>query len=769
MVSLMTQTAYRLPFLILRSLGAALLCLSSLNALAQMPSAQAAPTAINLPPVLASTPDQGAIDFQRVPVTPVRASRAEGPSQFQRFVQESTGKLLPLFGASLFENPSAYATDNAAPAPSEYVLGPGDQVRLHIWGAVEYVGVQTLDRGGQISLPKVGAVNLNGIKLQDLEPTLRKQIATVFTNVNVSASLGKLRGITVYVVGQARQPGTFNLSSLSTLVNAVFASGGPGVNGSMRRIELKRGGQTVTTLDLYDFIAKGDKSRDAALQPGDVIMIPPAGPRIALTGATDHGGIYEILPGTSLQDVLNLGGGLPVLTSQQKALIERIASGQTTSSLRQVQNLTLDAQGVKQVLQDADVVTLLPISPAFANAVTLQGLVAQPLRHVYVQGMRVLDLIPDREALVTPDYYRRKNQLVQILDDDKPKSTKEAGSRVMERVQTLLDQINWDYAVIERLNKAELRTELIPFNLGKAVIQKDPAHNLLLQAGDVLTIMSSADLQLPVERRTRLVRVEGEVMSPGVYQALAGETLPQLIRRLGGLTAQAYAYGTEFTRESVRRLQQQNLDQVIRRLEAQSQSASATLAANLTGERASQVQSLQQQQQQQLQAQIARLKSLRSKGRVALELDTDIINIAPPDERLINTLPNLVLEDGDAILVPSQPSFVSAAGSVNNENVMLYKPGKTVGDVISAAGLYEDAEVSEIFVLRADGSLFTRKSPGWFQSFEGARIMPGDTLIVPTKIDRENRYNFAVRALKDWTQILSNLGIGAIAIKSLSN
>jgi SLBB domain len=505
------------------------------------------------------------------------------------------------------------------------------------------------------------------------------------------------------------------------------------------------------------------------LQPGDVIMIPPAGPRIALTGATDHGGIYEILPGTSLQDVLSLGGGLPVLTSQQKALIERIASGQTTSSLRQVQNLTLDAQGVKQVLQDADVVTLLPISPAFANAVTLQGLVAQPLRHVYTQGMRVLDLIPDREALVTPDYYRRKNQLVQILDDDKPKSTKEAGSRVMERVQTLLDQINWDYAVIERLNKAELRTELIPFNLGKAVIQKDPAHNLLLQAGDVLTIMSSADLQLPVERRTRLVRVEGEVVSPGVYQALAGETLPQLIRRLGGLTPQAYAYGTEFTRESVRRQQQQNLDQVIRRLEAQSQNAGATLAANLTGERAAQAQNLQQLQQQQMQAQIARLKSLRSKGRVALELDTDIVNVAAQDEKLVNALPNLVLDDGDAILIPSLPAFVSAVGSVNNENVMLYKPGKTVGDVITAAGLSEDAEVSEMFVLRADGSLFTRKSPGWFQSFEGTKVMPGDTLIVPTKIDRENRYNFVVRALKDWTQILSNLGIGAVAIKSLSN
>jgi protein involved in polysaccharide export with SLBB domain len=176
-------------------------------------------------------------------------------------------------------------------------LGPGDEVRIQIWGTVDFAGNQTLDRNGQINLPKIGAINLGGVQVKDLEAVLKKQVGTVFNNVNVNAALGKLRGITVYVVGQANQPGTYNLNSLSTLVNAVFASGGPNTNGSMRQIELKRGGKTITTLDLYDFIAKGDKSKDAALQPGDVIMIPPAGPRMALVGATDHGAIYELKPG----------------------------------------------------------------------------------------------------------------------------------------------------------------------------------------------------------------------------------------------------------------------------------------------------------------------------------------------------------------------------------------------------------------------------------------------------------------------------------------
>ncbi|MDP4734946.1 MAG: SLBB domain-containing protein, partial [Limnohabitans sp.] len=732
------------------------------------------PFGLVTPPVLPQRPDLGAADAQRTPLVPVRNIKPQAPSQFQRFVQDSTGQLLPHFGSNLFENPLAYAADSAAPAPADYVLGPGDEVRIQVWGSVDYAGNQTLDRNGQINLPKIGTIGLNGVRVKDLEDTLRKRIATVFKSVEVNAALGKLRGITVFVVGQAQQPGTYNLSALSTLVNAVFASGGPGVNGSMRSIELKRNGQTVTTLDLYDFIARGDKSKDVTLQPGDVIMIPPAGPRMALTGVTDHAAIYEIKPGSTVQNILSLGGGLSKLASPQKALLESITTvpGATAGTAkRQVKNLDLQSAGLAHTLQDGDVLTLLPISPAFANAVTLQGTVAQPLRNIWFAGMRVQDLIPDREALITPDYYKRKNQLVQLIDEPKDKkNSDESSGQISARVRGLADQINWDYAVIERLNKAELRTQLIPFNLGKAIVQKDPAHNLELQAGDVVTIMSSADLRLPTERQLRLVRIEGEVASPGIYQALPGETLPQLITRVGGLTPQAYLYGAEFTRESVRKQQQQNLDQVVRRLESQLSSAGATLAANLTDERAAQAAAMQQQQQAQMKSQIERLKTVVSKGRVALELDpAQTANTQITPEQISQLLPNLPLEDGDAFLVPSLPAFVAAIGSVNNENVMVYKPNKTVGELIQQADLTEDANPKAVFVLRADGSILGRQSAGFFSNFESTLLMPGDTLIVPAKVDRESSYNFLVRALRDWTQIFSNLGIGAAAIQTLRN
>jgi protein involved in polysaccharide export with SLBB domain len=685
-------------------------------------------------------------------------ARASAPSQFQRFVQETTGRLLPMYGRDLFEAPQAYAVDSALPAPDNYLLGPGDEVQLKVWGPVDFNTSLTIDRNGQVNLPKVGVVTLAGVAVRDLDKTLQGHLGKVFTSFSASASLGRLRGIQVYVVGQALQPGTFHLSSLSTLVNALFASGGPNANGSMRNIQLKRGGKTVTTLDLYDFIARGDKTRDLPLMSGDVIVIPPVGPRVAVTGALDHAAIYELKDGTSVTtvaDILSLSGGLSALASTRKALIERIAPEKNPP--RQVQDLALDAEGLKQPLRDGDVLTLLGISPAFANAVTLQGTVAAPLRYRWFEGMKILDLIPERNALITSDYYKRKNLLVQ--NDDAAKS---AGGNVANRVRGMADQINWEYAVIERMDRSKLSTELIPFNLGKAVLQRDPANNLALQAGDVVTILSQNDLRLPQERQTRLVRVEGEVGAPGVYQAAAGETLPQLLKRIGGLTPQAYVFGAEFNRESVRTRQQENLDTLTRRLEAQLQAQAGSLIAN-RGTDAAQAQLLQQQQQAQLKSQIERLKSLKSNGRMALELD--------PQGQTLATLPALPLEDGDRILIPSMPGFVSAFGSVNNENVFIYKSGKTVRDILKSAGLTEDAEPNQVFVLRADGSIIARRDRGGLfgGGFESTQVMPGDTVVVPAMIDRESRYNFIIRAVKDWTSILANFGLGAAAFKTLRN
>ncbi|WP_325345795.1 SLBB domain-containing protein [Xylophilus sp.] len=678
-------------------------------------------------------------------------------------MQQATGKLLPLYGSELFNAPEVtFVPDASSPAPADYVLGPGDEVRLQVWGGVDYDGSLTIDRNGQVTIPRAGTVNLAGVRVRDVESALRSQLGRTFANFELNANLGRLRTIQVYVVGQAQRPGTYTLSSLSTLVNALFASGGPNANGSMRRIELKRGGRHVTTLDLYNFIGSGDKSGDTALQPGDVIVIPPVGPQVAITGALDQAAIYELKDkATTLNDVLALSGGVPTLATPRKALLERVDPSQTPA--RQVQDIALDGQGLRQPLRDGDIVTLLPISPAFANAVTLQGNVAAPLRYRWFPGMKLRDLIPEREALITSDYFQRKNLLVQSVETNDAGSTRGAGGALTNRVRTMVDQINWDYAVIERLDRDQLRTQIVPFNLGR-LLQGDETQNLPLQQGDVVTVLSQKDLQLPALRQTRLVRLEGEVAAAGLYEIQPGETLRQLIERVGGLTPQAYVFGTALDREAVRKKQQENLEQLIRRLESQQQSQILYQVANHpTTDSASQAIILQQQQALG-RSQIEALRKMRSDGRIALELD--------PRQQTVAALPDLPLEDGDHIVVPSTPGFVSAVGAVNNENVFIYRPSRTVAEVAQSAGLREEADRDQMFVLRADGSIITRRDSrgGFFGGgFDSLALMPGDTLVVPEKLDRETTRNFVARQLKDWTQILSQFGLGVAAIKVIKD
>lgn len=679
-------------------------------------------------------------------------------TDFQRFIAESSGRSLPIFGANLFDDASAAGFTPLAgvPVPANYVIGPGDEVLVRSTGVLDFELRLTVDRNGQIVLPKVGPVQLAGVRVAELEPYLTREVSRSFRNFTLSATLGQLRSIDIYVVGQARAPGKYTVSSLTSLVNAIFLSGGPNANGSMRRIRLVRDSRTVTEFDLYDFILKGDRSRDERLLPGDVIVFASAGPRVALLGATSTPAVYELAnPDTSVADLLAWSGGLPVLAAPQRALLERIEPKDRAP--RRVEEFALDDKGLERRLRDGDVLTLLPISPEFANAVTLRGNVAQPLRFPWRPGLRIRDLIPEPDALITRDYFRRKNILVQPAARDPDDAV--SAERVRNDVRNLLDEVNWDYAVVERIDRKELTTRLIPFNLGRAVLHADPAHDLELQPGDVVTILGKRDLTVPQSRQTRLVRVEGEVLAPGIYETQPGETLPDLLARVGGVTREAYLYGTEFSREGVRRQQRSNLDQVIRRLEEQVAGAVATRQANLSLEDAA-----RQQQQILIEERLARerlqrLKSLQPNGRIALELD-------PAAPRL----PPIALEDGDRIVVPARPSFVQAVGAVYNDNALVWREGRRVRDYLKVAGVTESAEIDGTFVLRADGSIVAPDAAGflwWRGTVHDLVLAPGDTIVVPEKIDRETRYTAFMRGLKDWTQIIYQLGLGAAAIKVL--
>lgn len=696
----------------------------------------------------------------RTSETPAAAGTSEfivpalGTTVYQRFVQETTGVNLPLFGYDLF-TAGAFPSLQNIPVPTDYVLGPGDEIDLRLWGAVDADLRLAVDRNGQISIPRVGTVNVAGVRASQLEQTLRGQVSRVYNNFQISATLGQLRSIQIFVVGQARRPGAYTVSSLATLISALFDSGGPAATGSMRNIQLRRDGKPVSTLDLYKFINEGDKSADARLQPGDVIVIPPAGPRVAVTGALDQPAIFELVGQEEpLGKVLSYGGRTQALTTPHKVLVERIDATRAKAP-RSVDERALDARGLASTVRDGDVVTLFKISPEFGNAVTLRGNVAAPLRYAYRPGMRIADLIPERDALIQPDYYTRRNLVVQY---ESGRNVSDA--RVVNEVKNLLQEINWDYAVIERLDSKELRSQLIPFNLGLAVRDKDPAANLELLPGDIVTIFSVNDLPVPVEKRTQYVRVGGEVKVPGVYQLRPGETFPQLVQRAGGFSQNAFVYGTVFLRESTRLQQQANLDRATRRLEADINSQTVAAMQNLrTADKAAETLQTQLATQRLL---LTRLQTLKATGRIALELD-------PASQQL----PPIVLEDGDQITVPVTPSFVGVFGAVTAEASFLHKFNYTARDYLDRAGPTRDADEDYVAIIRADGTVEVGKGAsrlwGLNTGVLDRRLNPGDTVFVPEKFDKRSAYTRFIEGAKDLTAIFYQFGLGAAGLKVLKD
>jgi protein involved in polysaccharide export with SLBB domain len=720
------------------------------------------------------------VNEQPRPVTKVRQVkklRALEPNGFQRFVESSTGRLLPLHGVAVFDQGVEFGPSLSAPAPADYPIGPGDEVLIQITGIADQRLRLVVDDGGRITIPKVGPVSLAGVRASELEARLEKAIKRTIKDFEVSASLGMVRPVDIYLIGQARVPGRHSVSAASSFVNAVLSTGGPGPAGSFRHIELIRGGKTIAALDLYAFLATGRVDGDTRLAPGDTIVFPPAGPLVALIGDVRAPAIYELADASEpLAALLQLGGGLPVTTSRRLATIEHIDP--LAVNPRRVERLELDDATLAKPLHDGDIVTFLPISPAFENAVTLRGNVAVPLRHPFVAGMRVKDLIPDREALISPEYYRKKNGLVQFervaLEDASSTTTaadatgelpQQAVSAEATRVNVkkMLDEVNWEYAVIERLDRSSLMTRLLPFHLGQAVLEGDVTQNLLLEPGDIVTIFSVNDLAMPQTRRTRLVRIEGEVKAGGIYQIAPDETLSQLLERVGGPTPQAYLFGMALRRERVKKAQQETVDDVVMQLEAELRSHIAWRESNLpaSGDPA-QMAAFQAQLQFETRFamdRIARIKQAVPEGRIALEIS--------PDDPIV---PDVVLEDGDVIFLSVRPSFVGVVGAVHNQNGLLWREGRTVGEYLALAGTTPTADLDNLYILRADGSVRSRDRGffGWWPAQNhGLALEPGDVVIVPERMNLESGYTILVRGLKDWTQILANMGIAVASVTLL--
>ncbi len=779
------------------------------------------------------------------PANPSQISRSSAlpwpQTEFEQMVADSAGRPLPLFGQSLFDQPpSTFAPLDLLQVPSDYILGPGDELQIRIWGQLEADLRVTVDRSGQIYIPRVGQISIAGIHYGEVEQHLKTELSKTFRNFNLTANVGRLRSIQVLVVGNARYPGTYTISSLSTLVNAVFASGGPGPQGSLRHIQVRRGGTTITDFDFYELLIKGDKSKDVRLQPGDVLYIPPVGPLAAISGSVNTPAIYELSETSTLSDLIEIAGGMSSLADTGKITIERLVDHHSRKTLE----FPYDEASRNQRLQDGDIVRVFSIVPSFQDTVTLRGNVANPGRYAWKAGMRVRDLIPNAEALLTRRYWLERAAIGNGLATEYPVSQRPRGNvrclptqpatgttatssaqaatnatsgaqrltgsenasgnasvtdssgvtyvpcepggqvpannaalnpddRVPPGNQDVIEmhediaathrtarnvtadlrryapEINWDYAIIQRVNPIDLSSKLLWMSPRKAILEQDEASNLELQPGDIVTIFSQRDISLPQDERSRYVLVEGEVKRPGVYKVEVNETLHSVLQRAGGLTPNAYVYGSQLLRESARIQQQDSLDQLVRSMEVQVRQSTLSIAASSAGGEAQQLAQLQE-------GIIGQLRTIRATGRVSLPVR--------PSDKQITDFPNMLLEDNDRLIVPHTPSTVSVVGNVYNPGSFIFDAHANSGAYLEMAGKGKpQSDLHHAFVLRANGVVVAANNVnGLFtgSKFERLRLYPGDEIVVPYKLPT----GAFVRGLRDWSQIASQLAITAAAL-----
>jgi protein involved in polysaccharide export with SLBB domain len=732
-------------------------------------------------------------------------------TEFQKFTASTTGQALPIYGSNLFSSvPSTFAPLDLTPVPLDYIVGPGDELRIRAWGQVNFQINVRVDRSGEVFLPQVGPVHVAGMAFSALGAHLRGAVGRVYRNFDLTVDVGQIRAIQVYVSGEARRPGVYTVSSLSTLVDALFASGGPSVQGSMRRVQLRREGALVTEFDLYELLMRGDKSKDVKLQSGDVILIPAVGPQAAVTGSVRNPAIYELKENESLSGLLANAGGVSSVASEARVSIERIEDHRDRFAME----VAYDASGLATAMADGDLVRVFSIVPIYRKTVILRGNTANPGRFAWHAGMRLSELIPDKESLMTRNYWWKRSQaglpapefepapgfanqrqpadnhaitLQFPTQEETSASTSGAGllpaqnlsaqqraggsslaaqqagvsTRVVApaqrtEIRAFAPEIDWDYAVIQRLDPETMKAVLIPFDLGKLVLQHDASQDLELQAGDVVSVFSEADIRVPLADQTKSITLDGEFIHAGVYTAQPGETLRHLVERAGGLTPNAYLYASEFARLSTRALQQARIDEYVQTLSMAIQRSSLALASSSSS--ASQDLTSGAPAQSSERDIIASLRQIRATGRIVLRFT--------PNSSGVDSLPDIPLEDGDRFVVPSVPATVNVVGSVYDQNSFLYQPGRRAGTYLrQAGGANRDADRGHEFIIRADGEVVSRdKSKSfWGNEFDNLRIYPGDTIMVPEKTFKPS----ALRDFTDWSQMFSQFALGAAALSVL--
>ncbi len=726
-----------------------------------------------------------------------------------------TGQIaLKPFGYDLFDQSiSTFAPATNVPVPVGYVVGPGDLLEVQLFGNKNADFELVVGRDGRVNFPQLGPIGVAGQTFPNVKALLEARVERQMIGVHASVTMGETRTIRVFVLGYAKTPGSYTISGLGTITSALFAAGGVQTSGSLRDIELKRHGELVRRLDLYDMLIRGDTTDDARLQPDDVVLIPAVGPTVSVEGEVHRPAIYEIKNESTLADVVRLAGGLTPQADTAKVALTRI----DPDLRRVVLQVDLSAgQGQSEAVRNGDMLQVARLRPTIDAGVLVQGYLYTPGAYAWHPGMRLTDVLrsvddlkpnadlhyilirrelpPDRriavlsadleQALSAPgsaadvplmardritvfDLQSSRDRVIQpLLEDLKLQSNiglpddvvriegstnvpgeypYQAGMTVRDLIRAgggLSDSAYGGTAELTRykvVNGESRRTELIDVDLA-AVLRGDPAANLTLEPFDSLSVK-----QVQAWMDLESITLRGEVKFPGNYSIKPGETLRSVLERAGGLTQYAFPRGAVFTRKELKQREQKELDMLASRM--QNDIAFVALEGSVANQNAaagalSVGQSL-----------LAQLRQAKAVGRLVIDLPH--IMRSP-----VGSPYDVVVRDGDQLIVPKFEQEVTVIGEVQSATSHLYRPGLTRSDYIAmSGGETVRADNSRVYVVRADGSVASTGG-GWFRNSANVRIEPGDTVVVPLNAEH-------MPPLPLWqavSQILYNVAIAVLAV-----
>ncbi|HSK45409.1 MAG TPA: SLBB domain-containing protein [Candidatus Binatia bacterium] len=712
---------------------------------------------------------------------------------------------LERFGAALFRNSAAVADKStlSVPVGPDYILGPGDELVIDYWGTSSQHLQRSVDREGRVSIPEAGSVVVAGRTLGEVQQTIQKMLSHQLRGISVDVTLGKLRTVRVYVVGDVTNPGAYDISSLSTALSALIAAGGPTDTGSYRTVKHYRGKALVEEVDLYDLMLKGVSSSEVHLESGDSILVPPIGPQVTIAGKVRRPAIYELRKEQTLDQILELAGGVPVTGELSRIRVERVQAheGKEMMSVNVAGGAGIQAadDAFKRFrIQDGDIVTVLPILPYSNRAVYLEGHVFRPGKFSFKDGEKVSDLISsyddllpepaDRAEIVRlrpPDFtpvvipFNLRDVLAKKVEA--PSLEPFDTIRIYGRYETAGPKASifgevmrpGEYPLSEKMTAADLLRMAGGFKLSAyqqaadltsySVVDGDHVDldhrdipigralageadtDVLLKPGDVLTIRQIGGWN----DIGGAVSISGEVTHPGRYGIQRGEHLSSILKRAGGFSNEAYPYAAILDRAQVREAAAKSREEMVTQLQAQTAGAPGSSGSSSSSSSRNNNAVAQERERQQL---LAKLKQLQPNGRLLIHVTSQI-------EKWQGTQADVEVRAGDTLYIPKRPTFVMVAGQVYNPIAITFSTGKHANWYLKQAGGPTTlANKKEIFVVRANGTVVGRGSGDWWSgNVLGTTLQAGDTVFVPEK-------GAGSGIFKNLSQTISLLSGAAVAV-----